>query len=118
MRQKILYKLGADDETAQTLSQKLGGAKDGVKDYFSMGKKHQELADYMAAKNLLQHGGEAKRGKGWRLKMDILTDDVEEKKEALLGQVDYLVQNKDIDETVANEARALLRPRKEKPKSA
>jgi len=28
------------------------------------------------------------------------------------------VQNKDIDETVANEARALLRPRKEKPKSA
>ena len=118
MRQKILYKLGADDETAQTLSQKLGGAKDGVKDYLSMGKKHQELADYMAAKNLLQHGGEAKRGKGWRLKMDILTDDVEEKKEALLGQVDYLVQNKDIDETVANEARALLRPRKEKPKSA
>ena len=50
--------------------------------------------------------------------MDILTDDVEEKKEALLGQVDYLLMNKDIDETVANEARALLRPRKDKPKSA
>jgi hypothetical protein len=83
-----------------------------------MRDKHQELTDYMAAKNLLQHGGEKKRGKGWRLKMDILTDDVEEKKEVLLAQVDFLLQNKDIDEKVANEARALLRPRKEKAKTA
>jgi hypothetical protein len=50
--------------------------------------------------------------------MDILTDDIEEKKEALLDQVDLLLKNKDIDEKVAEEARQLLRPRKEKPKAA
>ena len=114
MRQKVLFKLGADDETAQTLTQTLGGAKEGVKDYFSMRTKHKELSDYMEAKNLLQHGGEQKRGKGWRLKMDILTDDVEEKKEALLGQVDYLLENKDIDAALAQQVRTLLRPRPEK----
>ena len=118
MRQKVLFKLGADDESAQTLTQTLGGAKDGVKDYFSMRTKHKELADYMEAKNLLQHGGEHKRGKGWskgwQLKMDILTDDVEEKKEALLAQVDHLLANDDIDKDLAEQVRKLLRPRKEK----
>ena len=118
MRQKVLYKMGADDESAQTLSQTMGGAKDAAKDYLSMRTKHKELAAYMEAKNKLQHGGEAKRGKGWskgwQLKMDLLTDDVEEKKEALLAQVDYLLEKQDIDKTLADEVRALLRPRKEK----
>ena len=118
IRQKVLYKLGADDESAQTLTQTMGSAKDGVRDYFSMRTKHKELAAYMEAKNMLQHGGEQKRGKGWsrgwQLKMDILTDDVEEKKEALLAQVDYLLENEDIDKELAAKVRALLRPRKEK----
>jgi hypothetical protein len=35
-----------------------------------------------------------------------------------VNQVDLLLKNKDIDEKVAEEARKLLRPRKEKPKTA
>ena len=72
----------------------------------------------MAAKNLLQHGGEAEARQAGASKMDILTDDIEEKKEALLGPGGLLLKNKDIDEKVAEEARKLLRPRKEKPKAA
>ena len=40
--------------------------------------------------------------------------DVEEKKEALMRQVDYLLEQKDIDEDLAREVKTLLRPRKEK----
>ena len=115
MRQKVLFKLGADDATAQTMTQSLVGAKDTAKDYLSMRVKHAELADYMKAKDLLKHGNnKSKRGKMWQLKMDILTDDIEEKKGALMGQVDYLIEQKDIDEELAREVKALLRPRKEK----
>ena len=115
MRQKVLFKLGADDATAQTMTQSLVGAKDTAKDYLSMRVKHAELADYMKAKDLLKHGNnKSKRGKMWQLKMDVLTDDIEEKKEALMGQVDYLLEQKDIDEDLAREVKALLRPRKEK----
>lgn len=118
MRQKILYELGADDETAKTLTQAVSDAKDSVKGYLSVRSKHAELGDYMKAKNLLQHGGDAKRGKGWeklwQLKMDLLTDDIEEKKETLLGHVEHLVAQKDIEEALAAEVMKLLAPRKDK----
>jgi hypothetical protein len=35
-----------------------------------------------------------------------------------VNQVEFLLKNKDIDEQVAEEARKLLRPRKEKPRAA
>ena len=112
IRQKILFKLAAEDESAQTLSQTLSAAKDSVKSYLSMGVKHEELANYMEAKDLLKHGNnKSKRNTLWQLKMDLLTDDVEEKKEALLAQVNYLVEQNDIEETLAKKVRALLLPR-------
>ncbi len=115
VRQKILFKLAAEDESAQTLSQTLGAAKDSVKSYLSMGVKHEELAKYMEAKDKLKHGNnKSKRNTLWQLKMDLLTDDIEEKKEALLAQVNYLVQQNDIDETLAKEVQELLKPRAER----
>ncbi len=115
MRQKVLFKLGADDATAQTMTQSVVGAKDTAKDYLSMRVKHAELADYMKAKDKLKHGNnKSKRNTLWQLKMDVLTDDIEEKKEALMAQVDYLIEQKDIDEDLAREVKALLRPRREK----
>ena len=113
MRQKILFKLGAEDETAQTLTQSMGEAKDSVKAYFSP-SKNDELADYKKAKNLLQHGGSEKRSKLWQFKMNLVTADVEENKAALLGQMELLVAAKDIDLNLADEVRKLLAPRKEK----
>lgn len=114
MRQKILFELASDDETAKTLTQTMGEAKDSVKGYFSVRSKHAELADYMKAKNLLQVKGESKRGKGWQIKMDLLTDDIEEKKETLLGHVEHLVAENDIDPALAAQVRQLLAPRKDK----
>jgi hypothetical protein len=118
MRQKVLHKMGASDETAQTLSQTVRGAKDTAASYLSMPSKMDEMEDYAKAKDLLEHGGRRKRGPGWRLKMNLLTDDIEEKKQALLLQVDHLLAKGDIDPVLANAARELLRPRKEKPQTA
>lgn len=114
MRQKILFELASDDETAKTLTQAMGEAKDSVKGYFSVRSKHAELADYMEAKNLLQVKGKSKRGKGWQIKMDLLIDDIEEKKETLLGHVEHLVAENDIDPALAAQVRQLLAPRKDK----
>ena len=114
MRQKILFKLEADDETAKTLSQTADATKDSAKGFLSMRSKHRELANYMEAKDLLKHGGREKRGLDWQLKMDLLTDDVEEKKETLLGQVEYLETHNDIDPALAAKVKALLVPRKER----
>lgn len=114
MRQKILFELASDDETAKTLTQAMGEAKDSVKGYFSVRSKHAELADYMEAKNLLQVKGKSKRGKVWHIKMDLLTDDIEEKKETLLGYVEHLVAEDDIDPALAAQVRQLLAPRKDK----
>lgn len=114
IRQKILFELASDDETAKTLTQTMGEAKDSVKGYFSIRSKHAELEDYMKAKNLLQVKGESKRGKGWQIKMDLLTDDIEEKKETLLGHVEHLVAENDIDPALAAQVRKLLAPRKDK----
>ncbi|MEO8525390.1 MAG: hypothetical protein ABI460_11775, partial [Caldimonas sp.] len=67
MRQKVLFKLGADDATAQTMTQSLVGAKDTAKDYLSMRVKHAELADYMKAKDKLKHGNnKSKRDTLWQ----------------------------------------------------
>ena len=115
MRQKVLFKLGADDATAKTTTQSVVGAKDAAKDYLSMRVKHAELADYMKAKDKLKHGNnKSKRDGLWQLKMDVLTDDIEEKKETLMAQVDYLIEQNDIDPELAREVKALLRPRREK----
>lgn len=114
IRQKILFELASDDETAKTLTQTMGEAKDSVKGYFAIRSKHAELEDYMKAKNLLQVKGESKRGKGWQIKMDLLTDDIEEKKETLLGHVEHLVAENDIDPALAAQVRKLLAPRKDK----
>jgi hypothetical protein len=115
IRQKVLFKLGAADATAKTMTQSLVGAKDTAKDYLSMRVKHAEPADYMKAKDLLKHGNnKSKRDKLWQLTMDVLTDDVEERKDALMARVDHLIEQKDIDEDLAREVKALLRPRKEK----
>ncbi|MEO8524935.1 MAG: hypothetical protein ABI460_09465, partial [Caldimonas sp.] len=66
-------------------------------------------------KDKLKHGNnKSKRDTLWQLKMDILTDDIEEKKAALMEQVDYLIERDDIDEELAREVKALLRPRREK----
>jgi hypothetical protein len=115
IRQKVLHKMGASDETAQTMSQTLRGAKDTVTGYLAMPSKMDEMEDYAKAKDMLVHGARKKRGPGWRLKMNLLTDDIEEKKETLLLQVDHLLKEGDIDERLAADARELLRPRKEKP---
>ncbi|MCA8974848.1 MAG: hypothetical protein KDC98_09000 [Planctomycetes bacterium] len=123
MRQKILLKLGADDGTAQTLTQTIKGARDGARDYLAFPGKHRELQNYMRAKDLLMVGGKKERGVGWQLKMDLLTDDIEEKKAALLEQVHYLLEPKvdgrpdpngepDIDLDLADRVMALLAPRR------
>lgn len=88
-------------------------AKDSAKGFLSVRSRHEELANDMQAKDLLKHGGREKRGKAWQLKMDLLTDDVEEKKETLLEQVEFLEVKNDIDPALVARVRELLKPRKE-----
>lgn len=83
--------------------------------YLAMPSKMDEMGACANAKDMLEYGGRKKRGPGWRLKMNLLTDDIEEKKEALLLQVDHLLKEGDIEAGLAADVRALLRPRREKP---
>jgi hypothetical protein len=118
VRSLMLYKLHADDEQPETLMQKL----DKVEDYLSFSIEHDELKKYNEAKNLIGAvtGGNTDRNKGILggaavVLKDVKTEDVEEKKEKLLAQVEAMLKRPEFEAREAREklekAKGYLQPR-------